>query len=47
MDSPEDYLSRRNLEIFLDDKGINFSKIEDFNPDYQDERVQIYRIFRK
>ena len=45
--SPEDYLSARTLEFFLLEKELNYQKIEDFNPDYQDERVQIYRIFRQ
>ena len=47
INSPEDYLSKRNLEIFMEEKDMNYTKIEEFNPDYQDERVQIYRVFRK
>ena len=46
-ENPEDYLSARTLETFLLEQGINYHKVEDLSLDYQDQRVQIYRIFRE
>lgn len=44
--TPEDYLEARTLEAFLIEKDLNYQKIEGYHPDYYDERVQIYRVFR-
>ena len=43
--SPEDFLTVRVLEKFLNEKDINYDKIEDYHPDYNDERIQMYKIY--
>lgn len=43
----EDCLSVRELELYLIEKGIGYKKMEELHPDYDDERVQIYRLFPK
>lgn len=42
--APEDYLESRALELLLEEKGLDYQRMEGYHPDYQDERVMIYRI---
>lgn len=42
----DDFLTCHKLEILLLTKQYEYEKIESYHPDYVDERVQIYKIWK-
>jgi hypothetical protein len=42
----EEFLSWRSLEERLIEKDLNYERLDQFHPDYVDERVIIYHIWK-
>lgn len=42
----EDFLSSRALEEYLLETELHFERVEQYHPDYYDERVKIYHIWK-
>ena len=42
----EDYLTSRSVEERLIERELNYERIDQYHPDYVDERVAIYHIWK-